>query len=180
MDERKITTLKTEQFNIEMPTKVRISDPMYIEEGTKHMIFSKRYTTQAKNNWVAHLEILHTSEVVNICGEDMDCDSYKSVVTLAPNKQMLDTYRKDKYYRGQKVKEFTIGVDTAEYMYETNLDTHYIRTGADGYWGQVWEYRRDTKLEGVQIIMEFPADLMDYKEVKTILTQLYKVVEDGN
>ena len=70
---------------------------------------------------------------------------------FAPTKEYLGTYEDNLYYKGQKVVTTQIGVDTARYIIETNSGCVEIGTGSDGFMGEVNEFFRGPKLEGIII-----------------------------
>lgn len=134
--------LQKESFDINMPKKIIIGDPVYFEQevGLK-FVYSKQF--RGRDSWVGKL----------VVKEEVD-DGFQMVnffVAFAPNKDMLETYLEGKYYKGQKVATTEIGVDTARYLME--IDDNYIEvgTGSDGYMGVVIEFNKGSKLEGITI-----------------------------
>lgn len=140
-----IKILRKESFDIEMPRKVRIGDPMYFEEYRDYFQYVYSKTFKSEENWLGKL-ILVEEEVKY---ENWTIKDVNFHVALAPSKKLLDVYKVGAHYSKQKVVATEIGVDTACYLVEIDNRSITVNTGSDGLMGCVFEYYRGEELEGV-------------------------------
>lgn len=139
------------EFEIKMPTFIQIGDPLYFEKHGENfeLVYSRRF--RGKKEWFGKLIV---TESVNLnfsreFGREIPMVDFRA--TFAPTKEYLGTYEDNLYYKGQKVVTTQIGVDTAHYIIETNSGCVEIGTGSDGFMGEVNEFFRGPKLEGIII-----------------------------
>lgn len=175
--EEKTTILRKAESVISMPTKIKIGDPMYFEngEGLKHT-YSKLF--RGKKDWVCFLEIIEDIgkyQFEEFDDEPMEVKSLYFKLYLSCDEELLSVLKRNRLYTRQKVKTVELGVDTASYILGVSGDETLIRTGGDGGIGYVSEYYTKTKLEAVVMEIALPCeDDEDYKSNKKILESLFK------
>ena len=159
--EEQVKVLKKAEGRIPMMKKIKIGDPMYFEEGGNGLKYTYSKSFRQKGDWKCALEVL---ENLIICPPDeffKEGLKYKDIsfkAYLAYDEKMLSLLKENKIYTRQKEKVTELGVDTASYIISVNNEEELIKTGGDGWIGQVIEYYTKTKLEGIVI----EATLSDY------------------
>ena len=105
----------------------------------------------------------------------------EEVNIVVTNKEHMEVFANEKYYPEKLKAQYDLGCDTAEYEIsvafgnEVNSDT--INTGADGYYGNVLESKGTC---GFTVSFDFPADLMDEKDIRHTLSYLFNCKEIQN
>lgn len=133
---------------------------MYFKEGTGlQYTYSKSF--RGKSNWQCELEV--TENLVTCPPSEFlkECLTYTDVnfkVYLAYDDKMLSLLKENKMYTRQKIKTIELAVDTASYIIGINRDRVLIKTGSDGWIGEVNKYFTKSKLESIVI----EASLSDY------------------
>lgn len=175
--EEKVVILRKAESSIAMPTKIKIGDPMYFENGEGlNYTYSKGF--RGKKDWSCFLEMIEDSSqypMDDLNNEiiDMKCIYFR--MYLACDEELLCILKDNKRYKRQKVKTTVLGVDTASYIFDVNGFEILIRTGGDGSIGCVVEYYTGKKLEGVVMEVALPCeDDRDYETNKSTLESLFK------
>lgn len=121
--------LKQVSKNICMIKNIKIGDPMYFEQfkgaTLDKLVYNRSF--RGKNSWVGYISIKEFE------------DSFIEIeISFAPNKDFLNIYKNLEHYSYQKTKHKMIGVDTASCVLCINDVASTIRTGMDGYLGDVF------------------------------------------
>ena len=160
---------------IKMPKKLYIGDPLYFEEYENDASELKRLTyvnTFRRPDWIGSLKIVEGEETYQFNGKESTLKTIDLHAYFAPNEELLKLYEEDKKYKYQKVSTLQIGVDTAKYIIGFDDQEQTIRTGADGFWGAVYEYKNKGKLEGLTFDLGL-GDLYSFDEAKKKLEYLF-------
>mgnify|MGYP004546947613 CR=1 FL=1 len=108
---------------------------------------------------------------------DLSEGKFNSIEIYMAPRETMETYIQGYMYEGQEVVQKPIGVDTAKYFMEIDGRRESFHTGADGYWGDVYEYRhtenQKVQVDGVLIVMTMP-DYMSYENVKNTMDYLFE------
>jgi hypothetical protein len=93
--------------------------------------------------------------------EEYNFDYAENIIEIAigGNLEEMKTYINGMHYTSQTVKTKDLGVDTA--CYQLSVDDNYdeFHTGADGYWGGVYTFKRANRIDGYYIDIAMPEDL---------------------
>ena len=151
MKRLKMDILEEFTTDIKMVNKLEFGDPMYIDNpNSQHVCYKKNFR---RANWVGRRV---TRKVKMEFDGGLEFTSMDYIIAFAPNEELLETYVNGKRKAHQTERTFEVGVDTARYVMETDVDCAEIRTGSDGLMGTVGEFYRGGTLEGV--VAEFTAD----------------------
>lgn len=151
MNKENVKIHKKEVHSISMPTMLKIGDPMYFEsygDDFKY-VYSKNF--RGRKKWLGELIVLEKEDLDFKKETGFDFKEVSFKVIFAPSQEYLTTFREGLFYKGQKEVVTEIGVDTAEYIIETNSGYIDIGTGSDGLMGVVIEFYKGSKLEGIVI-----------------------------
>lgn len=163
MEKRNIEVKREEVFDTKMVKNIKVGDPMYFEQQTGlDLTYSKRFR---RPGWFGRMKIIEQEEVFSFRGEDRTFTETIAKIFFAPNEEILSTYLNNKVYVDQKVKETSIGVDTARYIVEVQDRLIEVGTGSDGFMGTVWEIYMKSKLEGVMIELS-GLDMNDFERFR--------------
>ena len=101
----------------------------------------------------------------------------EAYLQTADHTQTFDVYMKGCMYEGQKMEQRPIGVDTARYMIDVGDRQETYHTGADGYWGDIYEYRHKagekSYVDGIEIALTMP-EYMSFEKVKASMNYLFE------
>ncbi len=169
--EPKINILRKEVFKIKCPKRITIGDPYYFEIESPARL--KELVADYKPPHFYEGKIILTeSEML-----DLSEGKFNSVEIYMAPKETMETYIRGYMYEGQEVVQKPIGVDTAKYFMEIDGRRESFHTGADGYWGDVYEYRhierQKVQVDGVLVVMTMP-DYMSYENVKNTMNYLFE------
>lgn len=169
--ESKINILHKEIFRIKCPKRITIGDPYYFE--TESLARLKELVADYKPPRFYEGKIILTeSEML-----DLSEGKFNSIEIYMAPRETMETYIQGYMYEGQEVVQKPIGVDTAKYFMEIDGRRESFHTGADGYWGDVYEYRhtenQKVQVDGVLIVMTMP-DYMSYENVKNTMDYLFE------
>lgn len=169
--EPKINILRKEVFKIKCPKRITIGDPYYFETVSPAKL--KELVADYKPPHFYEGKIILTeSEMLGLSE-----GKFNSVEIYMAPKETMETYIRGYMYEGQEVVQKPIGVDTAKYFMEIDGRRESFHTGADGYWGDVYEYRhienQKVQVDGVLIAMTMP-DYMSYETVKNAMNYLFE------
>ncbi len=169
--EPKINILRKEVFKIKCPKRITIGDPYYFETESPARL--KELVADYKPPHFYEGKIILTeSEML-----DLSEGKFNSVEIYMAPKETMETYIRGYMYEGQEVVQKPIGVDTAKYFMEIDGRRESFHTGADGYWGDAYEYRhtesQKVQVDGVLIVMTMP-DYMSYENVKNTMNYLFE------
>lgn len=168
--------LRKESFNVVMPKKIKIGDPYYFEQfqEDKQKLNKLTYnaTFRGKEKWVGKMHVIEEKLVDDSMGISSTFNAVRFICVFAEDEKLADLLLENKIYKGQKVSSIAIGVDTAEY--EVAIDDRYLEfhTGADGYWGDVYEIYNGSKKVGITIALNLP-DLSSFEENLSKLKYLF-------
>ncbi len=170
--------LRKEMFAVKCPRKVLIGDPYYVESLPPGQLRKQMARYDLPNFYQARL---HMSEHELI--EIPECKFSIMELYMAPP-QIIEVYAEGNMYESQTMVQKPIGVDTAQYFMDMDGKRETFHTGADGYWGDAYEYRHvdneKTYFDGVLIAMTMP-EHMTYEEVKNTMQYLFEdmqLIED--
>lgn len=170
--------LQMDSFEVEMPRKILIGDPFYLEEMSQtsdkeqlkrfeDLIYNRGF--RGKGTWKGSVQI--TKQIENLLDKDnkvplsqlREEDIFQSNTLKIAYAEDLDYARllvEGSYYSKDKVALVKhLGVDTAEYLIQFNntyKQEEVIRLGCDGYIGEVFEFKNKTngKLSGILIELD--------------------------
>lgn len=169
--------INSKKIKVNMPKAIKIGDPFYFESynDDKNKLNKLTYSRgfRGKDLWIGEIIIEHKE----ITYEDMKFEDVVYKMIFAPSKEYLETYEEGCKYSTQKVKAIELGVDTAGYYIQVNKNSEIICTGSDGYFGDVYEIYRGTKIEGLIIEMRV-GDYISCSELENTLRYLFDVQEE--
>lgn len=155
--------MREELYKIKCPRHIVFGDPMYFEdyEGKRLEELIVNYKPpQHFEAGVVLREEVHT-EYAGVIMRTMS-------IYLAP-KETLGTYMSGMIYEGQQMEQKEIGVDSASYVIHVDDRQDEIKTGGDGYWGEIETlYRKQgqqTSTNAVIVHIAIP-DFVDFKEMQ--------------
>ena len=166
----KIKVKRELKSKVKMPTTIIVGDPLYFEEypDRKDLVYNKEF--RGKKDWVGIVTLSETeTEYKNITIEGTSLK-----VVYAPNEEFAKVYLDDMKYKSQKIKNTQIGVDSARYSIQIDDKYHEINTGGDGYWGDISEFYRGDKLDGIMLDMEL-GDTSSFNDYKEIIEYLFNI-----
>ena len=165
----KTTVLNQLKTDIKMVKTLNMGDPIYIDNPeVQHICYKKNFR---RPDWVGQIT---TKELAHEY-EGMKYNSTDYVIILAADEMLLELFAMGRRYKYHSVKSYVMGVDTAEYIIETDTNFATISTGSDGVMGDILEFYKGNKLEGV--VVELTADqYRGIKENHNILKLLFTEV----
>ena len=93
---------------------------------------------------------------------------------MACDDNMLSIIKDNMHYSNQTLTQTEIGVDSASYLLYVDDRGDTVKTGGDGFWGHVIEYKRDSKLEAVSIELGLPDYLgNDFEDHKRFIEYVF-------
>lgn len=144
-------TLEEITNNVKMVKTLNMGDPIYIDDPkVQHICYKKNFR---RPDWIGKAT---TKKTFHKYDEGFEYTSVDYVLVFAPNELLLDTYSRARKLSNQTTKSYVMGVDTAEYILETDTGYMNVRTGSDGAMADILEIYNGNKLEG--IIVEMTAD----------------------
>ena len=163
--------------NIGMVKNIKIGDPMYFEEFKNSplldtLVYDRRF--RGKGDWVGFVSIKEFEDSFDAEYGPVTLSYIDIELSFAPNEELLNIYKRGLHYSYQKVKPQQIGVDTASYTISINDITSLIRTGTDGYLGDIFEYYNKNKLEGIYISLG-TGDCEDFSSIKEMVETLFNI-----
>lgn len=166
----KIKVKRELKSKVEMPTTIIVGDPIYFEEypNRKDLVYDKGF--RGKKDWVGIVTLSETETEY----KDMIIEGSSLKVVYAPNEEFARVYLDDMKYKSQNIKNTQIGVDSARYLIQIDDKCHEINTGGDGYWGDISEFYRGDKLEGIMIDMEL-GDIYSFNDHREIIEYLFNI-----
>lgn len=168
--------LTKDYVKVNMPKKLYVGDPLYFEEFENNPAELKRLTyanTFKRPDWVGSITLTEKEYASAFEDKDFSYTSIEFFACFAPNEEFLKTYEENQCYKHQKIKQTEIGVDSARYVLGVNDREEVVKTGADGYWGGVFEIKSGNKLEGLCISLGM-GDLYSVEEAKKSLNYLFE------
>lgn len=166
--------IKEEIIDIKGTTKLVVGDPLYfsrIDEGIadgaeKDLVFDGNISAAP----LGKLKI----QQVHVKTENLEYDTIEVVVYQAGSPKFLDVYLEDKHYPSQIKKEIDLGCDSAQFYIETKFGSDNFHTGADGYYGFMYQYKQ---YYGMKLCLSFDADLFEFEEVKERMLKLFPKIK---
>lgn len=168
--------LHEEIIDIRGTTKLVIGDPFYLEaiaNGTdcgaeKKLVFDGNISAAPLGKM--HLRKIHGNE------GGIEYDTINVTVFQASKLPILKTYLNDMHYPDAIKKDIDLGCDTARFTIETKYGSDEFHTGADGYYGHLFQYKQ---YYGMKLELDFDGDMFDFDEVRTRMLALFPERKKG-
>lgn len=163
---------QTLEGTISMPKTIIIGDPLYFENYPERtdLVYSRNF--RGKKEWLGYISLKEIEEEYEIDNKTYKYTTFRFNAIFAPDKEKLELYKRGNCFKTQTYKITEIGVDTAEYLIQINNVSDTIKTQGDGYWGNVVEFYKYSKLEGISIDMTLP-DYFSFEEAKKEIEYLF-------
>lgn len=163
-----------EVFTVKRPQRIVVGDPYYIEtvpqERLKKLVAAYKLPEYFETRLV--IEELEMATLSDYGGS-----KFRAIKIYMAPKTAIDVYMKGCMYEGQKIEQRPIGVDTARYMIDVGDRQETYHTGADGYWGDTYEYRHKagekSYVDGIEIVLTMP-EYMSFEKVKASMNYLFE------
>lgn len=172
------TILKEKQIFVHGSKKIKIGDPSYfkaLEAGSTNKNLLK-LTFDGCISWAPIAKMKIQLQKVDYTSEYGD-GSYKEIlVTIGQSgfEKEVSTYLNGMYYPDLLAKKYQLGCDTAEFEFHTQYGSDLFHTGADGYYGDLFKFKRQ---HGMLLMLSFDADLFTFEEIEKRMLRLYPVNE---
>ncbi len=136
-----IDQLREERYKIKCPKHILFGDPLYLEQ----------YEHDQKR--LRELVVDYSPESSFAAGLILKEEPYQkdpaytllSINLYFAPEQHLGIYMRDWMYKGQKIEEKGVGVDTACYILEVDGRYEDVKTGGDGWWGRTQEFSHTSR-----------------------------------
>lgn len=166
--------LRREVFTVKNPKRIVIVDPYYIETMPKERVRQLVVAYKPPEYFETRLAI---EELEMETLSDYGDSKFRAIKIYMAPKTAIDVYMKGCLYEGQKMEQRPIGVDTARYMIDVGDRQETYHTGADGYWGDTYEYRHKegekSYVDGIEIVLTMP-EYMSFEKVKASMNYLFE------
>lgn len=166
--------MREESYQVKCPKHIVFGDPMYFEEYTGKRLKELTVDYKPPQYFEAGV-VLKEEEVLEYPGFMLRTMS----IYLAP-KETLDMYLSGMMYEGQQIQQREIGVDSASYLIRVDGREEDIKTGGDGYWGDMQTlYHLDgqRKLGDAVILTVVIPDFMDFKDMQQWTNYFFEDVQ---
>lgn len=136
-----IDQLREERYRIKCPKHILFGDPLYLEQyehdqkRLRELVVDYSPESSFAAGLILKEEPYQKDQAYTLLSINLD---------FAPE-QHLGTYMRDWMYKGQKVEEKGVGVDTACYILEVDGKCEDVLTGGDGWWGRTQEFSHTSR-----------------------------------
>ena len=158
--------MKSKQYLMKCPERIRFGDPMYFERFSAEELSTLVVDYSPPAGFEARV-VLSESEAEDLPGY-MD---RSLTIYMAPG-HTIDTYVKGYKFDFQKQRDKQVGVDTARYLLEVDGIYKLLHTGGDGYWGNLIELSHDQNgkevLDAVIITACIP-EFMNFPDIERLV-----------
>lgn len=170
------TILHEEILDVKGTTKLTIGDPMYLDAianntctgDEKHLVFDGNISAAPMGKM--KLQKIHGKE------NGIEYDMINVTVFQAARPPIMNTYLKDMHYPDAIKKDIDLGCDTASFTIETKYGYDEFHTGADGFYGHIYQYKQ---YYGMKLELSFDEDLFDFDEIKRRMLALFPESKKG-
>lgn len=150
--------MREERYRIKCPKHILFGDPLYLEQ----------YENDQKR--LRELVVDYCPEPSFVAGLILKEEPYQkdpaytllSINLYFAPEQHLGTYMRDWMYKGQKIEEKGVGVDTACYILEVDGRYEDVKTGGDEWWGRSQEFSHTSRgkkvLDAVVVTIWMPEE----------------------
>ncbi|MDD3278654.1 MAG: hypothetical protein PHG16_07185 [Lachnospiraceae bacterium] len=166
--------MREESYEVKCPRHIVFGDPLYFEEfkgeRLKELVVNFKPPQYFKTG-----VILKEEEVPECPGFTLRTMS----IYLAP-KETLGTYLSGKMYEGQQIQQKEIGVDSACYIISVDGREEDIKTGGDGYWGDMqtfYHLHDQRKVKDAVILTVVIPDFVDFKDMQKWVNYFFEDVQ---
>ena len=108
--------------------------------------------------------------------DGIEYDMINVTVFQAARPPIMNTYLKDMHYPDAIKKDIDLGCDTARFTIETKYGYDEFHTGADGFYGHIYQYKQ---YYGMKLELSFDGDLFDFDEIKRRMLELFPESKKG-
>lgn len=166
--------MRQEMYTVKRPNRIRFGDPMYFERFTGKKLSDLVVDVSPPSYFAARL-ILGEKEMEEFPGFlDRTMKLY-----LAPEK-IIKTYVDGFMYEGQKQEGKTIGIDTANYLFDVDDRSEIISTGGDGYWGSYDAFYHNHEgeriLDAAIVTVSMP-EFVDFEGMKQMASYFFNEMQ---
>ena len=170
MNEGTLDNLIINELN--MPTKIYVGDESYIESRNiakeNEDVFDKSF--KCKSKWVGEANLKKVEIKVK---ENIELADYLTII-YAPNKKLLELYKKKSIYDYQKFKNIELLAPSKRALVELNENKTSFDFNNTGLFADILEvYGTTTKLEGL-IINLYLGNNKNFEELKEKINDLFK------
>lgn len=157
--------LREELIPIKGTTRLWVGDPWYAPmQDNRNIVFNSSISA-------APLGLLRLREVEGVYEDlGMPYNDYVIDIWQASSSEKLRVYLEGKYYKNTLKKEMDLGCDTACFEIGTKYASDQFKTGADGYFGHIKQYKQ---YYGMHLELSLCGDMFEYDELKNRLLKVF-------